>query len=206
MIESKIEGERESWQNINVENNLEGESQNVVLKGDGKSNSDTFKLSGGPLGGKPNLINLSGNPVSPNNIDKYISVEKNKKGDCGAPLVPDLNNTLQSFGFFPFVDSEDNLDDEFDFGDDDVVEQSIEDEIERRRRHKKKGEKKSKGKRRSNGESSRSKDSSSANGSSYQEEIEQTMKIGEELGVQFNGKRSVVQDSIHREGARMKKC
>ncbi|KAI3778629.1 hypothetical protein L2E82_08010 [Cichorium intybus] len=103
--------------------------------------------------------------------------------------------------FFPFVDSEDNMDEDLDIGDEEDIEQAISDAIDRKIRHRKKGSRKSQSKGISKGDSERSNRSGNVSSSSFHDEVNQTIRIGEELGVQFKGNRVMVEQVIHREGA-----
>ncbi|KAI3517179.1 hypothetical protein L1887_16389 [Cichorium endivia] len=135
--ESKVDGRSDSWQKIKDLINYHGDSVKTLP---GETNSNKADSLGGSFGSKP-IVNISGeNFLSPNDKDSYVLPVGPEKVDMRAPLVPDLNSTPQSSGFYPFVDLEDNLDDDFDFGEEDDVEQALEDEIDRKRRRKKKGE------------------------------------------------------------------
>ncbi|KAI3708959.1 hypothetical protein L2E82_38584 [Cichorium intybus] len=58
-----------------------------------------------------------------------------------APKVPDLNDSPISSGFFPFVKNVDDVNDEFDLGDEEIIEQTIADEIEKKIRNRRKAPK-----------------------------------------------------------------
>ncbi|KAI3790538.1 hypothetical protein L2E82_03648 [Cichorium intybus] len=80
------------------------------------------------------------NPNSPKSKSKSEEVGGPIQKDLGVPVVPDLNNSPSSLGYFLFIENDENLEDKFDLGDEIEIEQEINKEIERKRRNKKKGQ------------------------------------------------------------------
>ncbi|KAI3722266.1 hypothetical protein L2E82_33297 [Cichorium intybus] len=124
----------------------------------------------------------------------------------GAPFVPDLNNSPVSMGFFPFLENDEASEDAFDIREEEELEQAINDEIDRKRRCKRKG-----GKKHVRGGANREviseADKQKREGSfSKSHEVDQTIKIGEELGIRFQGSRSLVENAISKEGGIKSRC
>ncbi|KAI3738944.1 hypothetical protein L2E82_29242 [Cichorium intybus] len=160
-------------------------------------------LDFGQIKSQPNKYKPTLNSLGENKSNESIGGPA--KADIETPVVPDLNNSPQSSRFFSFVDIDDNMEEDFDFSEEAEVEQAITDAIERKRRHKKKGSRKSQNKGANKSGSKRSNKICRESISSHKEEINQTIKIGEELGIQFNGNQDVVEKVVYREGATLKR-
>ncbi|KAI3711146.1 hypothetical protein L2E82_41020 [Cichorium intybus] len=124
----------------------------------------------------------------------------------GAPSVPDLNNSPKSSGCFPYIENDDEMDETLDLGEEDDLEQAIKDEIEKKRKNRKKVSRKHSCNGSNQGDRLSSSKQRSEGCSSRFEEIEQTFRIGEEIGVRFNGQRDLVEKTISREGAGKNRC
>ncbi|KAI3690868.1 hypothetical protein L2E82_49080 [Cichorium intybus] len=155
-------------------------------------------ITGGSLKDKP--IN-----ISPKR-GKEIATATYASGPAVVGL-PDINNSPKSSGCFPFIGNDDEMDETQDLGEEDDLELTIHEEIEKKRKNRKKisrkharnngfthGDRLSSSKQRSEGCSSRL------------EEIEQTFRIGEEIGVRFNCQRDLIEKAISREGAGKNRC
>ncbi|KAI3724236.1 hypothetical protein L2E82_36007 [Cichorium intybus] len=187
------------WQQLNEGGTSRGESPEDVSVGLNLKNVDHGHIKIGPQVVEPSYPEDCIEDPS-----KGVGVESGKelpKVGCGEICVPDLNNSPQNLGLFPFVNSEDSMDEDMYIRDDEDLEQAIADEIDRKKRHRKKGFRKSQSKGSSRGDGERSNRSGRASASSFQEEVNQTIRIGEELGIQFNGNRAMIEQVLHREGA-----
>ncbi|KAI3765800.1 hypothetical protein L2E82_15844 [Cichorium intybus] len=127
------------------------------------------------------------NSISPKSKSKLEDVCGPIQKDLGAPVVPDLNNSPSSLGYFPFIENDENLEDNFDLGDEIEIEQEINEEIERKRRHKKKGARKSSSRWESQGGDLESDYQGCESSNSCQKEIDQTIRIGDELESKCSG-------------------
>ncbi|KAI3767612.1 hypothetical protein L2E82_17869 [Cichorium intybus] len=147
-----------------------------------------------PCSNSPISGHTEGGPVGP-----YCFREK-------ASLVPDLNDSPNSSGFFPFIQNVDVEDEDFDLGGEDDIEQAISDEIERKRKLRKKGSKYPRNPMEANRGSQSNFSSGSQSKNSRQDEINQTIRIGEEIGVNWNGCKELVDKVIDAEGGNRFRC
>ncbi|KAI3517630.1 hypothetical protein L1887_16845 [Cichorium endivia] len=155
---------------------------------------------------EPKVKNIEPNTFNPGDSPILEPASGPVRLDSGAPRVPNLNNSPNSSGVFPFLDTVEIEEEEYDLGVEDEIEQAISNEIERKRRSKRKGQKNSRIAKPSQKEKSLSVKSTSDCSNARWEEINQTIRIGEELGINFNGKRDLVEEAISRDGAIPFKC
>ncbi|KAI3780346.1 hypothetical protein L2E82_10324 [Cichorium intybus] len=187
-----------------------GETEEVQLPREENEEllSDTHKHAE-TTGGVPSLKDQNFEGPTKESKSKSLFVEPVLVGpggpsrvETGASSVPDLNNSPISSGFFPFIEGVEDEVENPDLGMDEVIEQEITDEIDRKRRNRKKVSKYSKKHDRRIREETVNSLSSGGSGSSRGEEINRTMEMGSKLGINWVDKEDLVARAIESEGGK----
>ncbi|KAI3710985.1 hypothetical protein L2E82_40786 [Cichorium intybus] len=155
------------------------------------------------VGGRPALKIHSVSPVA---VPLKDGPGGSGKGERGPTYIPDLNNSPNSTGFFPFIENVEDEVDDFDFGMEESIEQEIADEIEKKKRNRKKGGKKGRNQERKKSTKVSEEISSGGSKGSRGEEIKKTMEIGVELGVNWEGREDLVGQAFDAEGGNFFRC
>ncbi|KAI3763704.1 hypothetical protein L2E82_13698 [Cichorium intybus] len=127
-------------------------------------------------------------------------------GERGALNFLDLNDSPSSSGCFPFVEDVEKEVEDYDLGEEDVIEQAISDEIDRKKRQRKKESRNSRNFMKGQNQNRAESNSEIGSKNSRLEEINHTLSIGEELGINWNGFRELVDKAVDNHGGKSIKC
>ncbi|KAI3766295.1 hypothetical protein L2E82_16348 [Cichorium intybus] len=146
-----------------------------------------------PISPKVDRCKRKGGPDKPDGLEPEAKVQ-------------DLNESPIASGFYPFVENVDFDEDEIQLCDEDIIEQAISDKIEKKRRNRRKRDGNTRNLPQSQTDGSIESTSRMESKSGNSEEINQTLKFGEKLGINFRGDVELVKRAVAMEGGFATRC